>query len=132
MTSSDESLLLLGLYDWVALDHVHREIANHMIGFPTSQIQQAALELIREVVVQGLFEIGDVTAERGFVRWLEPIDQAISRIERYYIKAFDDTAVWPWCCWLDLTPYGRQIARELSAPPSSPTSTINPTISTDS
>lgn len=121
MTNPYQSLLLLGTYDWVALDHVHREIARHMIGSPISQIQQAALEFIREVVEQGLFEIGDVTAERGFVRWLEPIDQAISRIERFYIDAFDDTAVWPWCCWLNMTPYGEQIAHELSDPPGPPT-----------
>lgn len=114
MTSPYQSLLLLGLYDWVALHHVHREIASQMVGSPIPQIQKASLELIREVVEQGLFEIGDVTAESGFVRWLEPIDQAISRIERYYIEAFDDTTVWPWCCWLNLTPYGEQIAHELS------------------
>ena len=84
-----------------------------MIGFPTSQIQQGSLVLIREVVEQDLFEIGDVTAERGFVRWLEPIDQAISRIERYYIDSFDDATVWPWCCWLNLTAYGESIANDL-------------------
>lgn len=128
MTTPRESLLLLGLYDWVALDHVHRKTARHMLGSPITQIQQAALALIREVVEQGLFEIGDVTAERGFVRWLEPIEQAISRIERYYIEAFDDTTVWPWCCWLNMTPYGGQIAHELPDTPSSPTSTINPTV----
>lgn len=121
MTIPRESLLLLALYDWVALDHVHREMASHMPGSPISQIQQAALELIRAAVEQGLFEIGDLTAERGFVRWLEPIDQAISRIGRIYIDAFDDTTVWPWCCWLSLTPYGQQIAHELSDPPGPPT-----------
>ena len=114
MTNPYQSLLLLGTYDCVALDHVHREMARHMIGSPISQIQQAALELIRAVVEQGLFEIGDVTAESGFVRWLEPIDQAIFRIGRFYIDAFDDTAVWPWCCWLNMTPCGEQIANELS------------------
>ncbi|TRW86181.1 hypothetical protein FK535_06810 [Mycolicibacterium sp. 018/SC-01/001] len=114
MTTPRESLLLLGTYDWVALDHIHRETARHMPGSLIPQIQQAALELIREVVEQGLFEMGDVTAERGFVRWLEPTDQAISRIEGFYIDAFDDTTVWPWCCWLNLTPHGEQIAHELS------------------
>ncbi len=108
-----ESLLLHGFYDWVALDQVHRCVALSMAGSPTARVQEAVLELIRDMLAHGLFEIGDVTAERGFAAWPDPINDSIAKIERYYVEAYQDVNVWPWCCWLNLTSYGERVASRL-------------------
>ncbi|MEH3140749.1 MAG: hypothetical protein PGN37_11320 [Mycobacterium kyogaense] len=115
MMTPRESLLLHGLYDWVALDQVHRCVALSIVGSSTSRVQDAVLGLIRELVTDGLFEVGDVTAERGFAAWPDSIDDAIAKIEHYYVEASEDVNVWPWCCWFSLTSHGEGVARRLLA-----------------
>lgn len=105
------TVLLRGLHDWVALDRIHWDVAQAMPDMPLGAIQKATLSLIDDLLRDGLFEVGTVTAERGFVRWDVSSDEAIERIRHFYIEGFDDSNVWPWCCWLDLTERGNQVAR---------------------
>jgi hypothetical protein len=107
------SVLLRGLDDWVALDRIHWDVAQSMPGVPVSRIQDAVLSLLRELLRENLFEIGEVTTERGFVRWTKPIDQVIDRVHRCYVVGFSDADRWPWCCWLNLTEQGNHVAHQL-------------------
>ncbi|HEY1841533.1 MAG TPA: hypothetical protein VGG53_15175 [Mycobacterium sp.] len=62
MTARDE-VLLRGLIDWVALQRVHARIARENSGEPLSVIQEKVLGLIRSLVTDGLFELGDLDTE---------------------------------------------------------------------
>ena len=108
-----ESVLLRGQSDWVALDRIHWDVSEAMPKAPRAAVQEATLELIRELVEQGLFEIGDVTSGRGFQAWDQPLDEAIQRLRRVYVDQFEDQSVWPWYCWLNLTDKGEQVAQNL-------------------
>jgi len=39
---------------------------------------------------EGLFEIGEVTDDLGFVRWPETTDDAIRRIRHLYVAGYAD------------------------------------------
>jgi hypothetical protein len=111
-----EEVLLRGLVDWVALDRIHWDVAQENQGAPLSAIQTKTMELIRSLVNEGLFELGDLTGkESRFARWDSPLDESINRIRDVYVANFDDQNVWPWCCWLNLTEKGEQVALELEA-----------------
>jgi hypothetical protein len=121
MTSRDE-VLLLGLIDWVALDRIHWEVARANPTEPLSVIQNKTIELIRSLVTEGLFDIGDLTADGGqFIQWDSTIDESINRTRDVYVDRFDEQNVWPWSVWLSLTEAGEPVAREIETrSPSSP------------
>ena len=111
-----ESVLLRGLDDWVALEAVHSAVAEANGGAPTSVVQDETLALIRSLVDEGLFRLGDLaTANQEFSAWGSSLDESIERIRDVYISNFDDQNVWPWYCWLDLTEKGEQVANEIEA-----------------
>lgn len=110
-----DSILIRGLNDWVALDRIHWDVSQSMPGFPITAIQDATLTLIRDLVNQGLFEIGQVDEERGFSAWAEPLDEAMERVRRVYVDRFDNRSIWPWFCWLNLTEQGEQVARRIES-----------------
>lgn len=81
-----ESILLRGLVDWVALD---RDVSESKPGAPLIAIQEETLALIHDLVAEGLFEVGEVSDERGFSPWTDPLDGAVERIRRVYVTGFD-------------------------------------------
>ncbi|MGE2731745.1 hypothetical protein ACQI4F_19910 [Mycolicibacterium vaccae] len=103
-----ESILLRGLADWVALDRIHSDVSESKPGAPLITIQDATLTLIHDLVEEGLFEVGEVSDERGFSPWNEPLD----------VDGFDKQNIWPWYCWLDLTDKGEQLAQRIQSTPS--------------
>lgn len=110
-----ESILLRGLSDWVALDRIHGDVSETMPGAPAAAIQTATLDLIHDVVEEGLFELGDVTGDRGFSAWATPLNESMERIRRVYVAGFDNQYVWPWYCWLNLTDKGEQVAQNIES-----------------
>jgi hypothetical protein len=81
-----------------------------------ADIQDMTLELIRSVVNEGLFELGELSGDNGvFIAWDSHLDEALERIRDVYVKNFDDANVWPWFCWLNLTPKGERVARDIEA-----------------
>lgn len=110
-----ESVLLRGLSDWVALDRIHWDIARSMPNAPLVAIQTTTLDLIRSLVEEGLFEVGEVTAGSGFMAWTTSLEESVTRIRRVYVERFDDRDRWPWYCWLNLTDKGEQVARGTAA-----------------
>lgn len=115
MTPREETLLL-GLVDWVALDRIHWVVEQSMPDARHGEVQSATLRLIHDLGVEELAELGTVDGTHGFVKWPEPIGDALERIRRSYICDFDNRNEWPWSCWLNLTPEGEDVARRIETP----------------
>ena len=115
LKSAREEVLVRGLIDWVALERVRRRVARENAGEPLSVIQDKTLDLIRSLVSDGIFEVGDLMGEGGrFVAWKTPLDESIQRIRDVYVTKFEDEKEW-WCCWLRLTDKGQQVAEAIEA-----------------
>jgi hypothetical protein len=116
MRSAREEVLLRGLIDWVALERIHWYVARENPAESLSVIQDKTLDLIRSLVVDGLFELGDLTGTGNrFAAWNTPLDESIHRIRDVCVPKFDDQPAWWFCCWLDLTDKGQEIADAIEA-----------------
>ncbi|WP_245846959.1 hypothetical protein [Mycobacterium szulgai] len=79
-------------------------------------MQQLALNMIRELVNEGLFDIGSIEGTRRhpyFEPWNLPLDEAMAKIEDAYINHFDDPWGWQTMCWLNPTDKGKELALKL-------------------
>jgi hypothetical protein len=116
VVSARDEVLLRGLIDWVALERVHRRVARENAGEPLTVIQDKVLDLIRSLVTDGLFELGDLaTEDNRFGEWSAPLDESIQRIRDVYVNEFDDDPEWWFFCWLKLTEKGRELAEAIEA-----------------
>lgn len=114
--SAREEVLLWGLVDWVELDRIHQYVADEDPTETSSTIQNRTLSLIRSLVGDGLFLVGDLnTDDRRFKAWNVSLDEAIQRIRDAYVVNFEDRTRWPWFCWLNLTDTGREVAEAIEA-----------------
>jgi hypothetical protein len=105
-----------GLYDWVALHRIHWYVSNEHKGLPPADVQSRVVDLITELVTEGLFVLGDTTGDDGrFVPWNLPLVEARARIREVYIDNFDDSNTWGWAVWLDLTDKGQPVAEKINA-----------------
>jgi hypothetical protein len=115
MSARDE-VLLRGLIDWVALERVHWIVARENAGEPLSVVQDKVLDLIRSLVTDGLFELGDLaTEDNRFGAWDAPLDESIQQIRDVYTTKFHDEPEWWFYCWLAITEKGLAIAEALEA-----------------
>jgi hypothetical protein len=83
---------------------------------PVHELQQLTLNMIRELVSEGLFEVGEIEGPRRtprFVPWDLSLDEAMAKIEDAYVTHFDDRWGWVTMCWLHLTDTGKKLALEL-------------------
>jgi hypothetical protein len=83
-----------------------------------SEVQSETLEVIRSLVIEGLFRLGGMREEKGhspqrFVPWGHPLDHSIHKITHVYIKHYDDPEKWMYSAWLKLTEKGEQLARSI-------------------
>jgi hypothetical protein len=61
-------------------------------------IQDKTLDLIRSLVSDGMFEVGDLMGEGGrFVAWKTPLNESIQRIRDVYVTKFEDAPGGPSC-----------------------------------
>jgi hypothetical protein len=114
--SAREEVLLRGLIDWVALQRIHSRVARENAGEPLAVVQDKVLDLIRSLVTDGLFKLGDLaTEDNRFGAWDCPLDESIQRIRDVYVDNFDDETKWWFVCWLDSTEKGHQVAEAIEA-----------------
>ncbi|WP_234816124.1 hypothetical protein [Mycolicibacterium agri] len=80
-----------------------------------SEAQQLTLNMIREVVSEGLFDLGEIVdrSHSGFRAWDLTLDEAMAKIEKQYVANYDDRWGWTACAWLQLTEKGRVLALRL-------------------
>jgi hypothetical protein len=112
-----EGLLIEGLQDWIRLGEVHTTFMfdNHSPKRPVAEAQQLTLSMIRELVDEGLFDLGEIVRNTndGFEAWNVSLDEAMTKIEEKYVTNFDDRWGWTACAWLQLTEKGRALALQL-------------------
>ena len=114
--SASEEVLLWGLVDWVELDRIHRFVAQESPGKLLSVVQTRTLDLIRSLVTDGLFELGDLaTPNHRFAAWDAPLDESLHRIRDLYVNQYDDGGAWWFYCWLDATEKGLKAAEAIEA-----------------
>lgn len=114
--SAREEVLSRGLIDWVALQRVHSIVAQENAGEPIAVIQEKVLDLIRSLVAEGLFKLGDLaTDDNRFGAWGSSLDESIQRIRDAYIDNFDDETKWWFVCWLESTEKGQELAESIDA-----------------
>jgi hypothetical protein len=81
-----------------------------------SVIQEKVLDLIRSLVTDGLYVVGDLaTEDHRFGAWDTPLEESLQRIREVYTKEFDDESAWWFICWPRLTEKGRQVAETIEA-----------------
>jgi hypothetical protein len=112
-----ENLLIEGLQDSLHLSEVHQQFRSRgSAERPPHEVQQLTLSMIRELVSEGLFVLGEIEGpkrEPRFVPWDLPLDEAMAKIEDAYVTHFDDRWGWVTMCWLHLTDKGKELALEL-------------------
>lgn len=107
-------LLIEGLQDWIHLSEIHSHFGfiNHTSKRPNTETQQLTLRMIRELVSEGLFVLGepDRKAPGGFKKWDMSLNDAMAEIEHAYVTNFEDRWGWATCAWLALTEKGKALA----------------------
>ena len=87
-----EGLLIEGLQDWIRLSEIHQAFAfeNHIPKRPVAEAQQLTLSMIRELVDEGLFDLGEIVRNTndGFEGWTLTLDEAMAQIEHAYVANF--------------------------------------------
>ncbi|WP_164478446.1 class III extradiol ring-cleavage dioxygenase family protein [Mycolicibacterium stellerae] len=109
-------VLLYGTIDWVELGQIHWRVKEVSPDVPIEVVQQRTLQLIAELVEEELAVIGQIEKNAdGLVPWNCSLEVALSRIRAFYVDRYDETAMWEWCCLLDLTRLGEKLAWEIEA-----------------
>jgi hypothetical protein len=107
-------LLTDGLVDYVDLGAVNSQVSRHNPSASVSEVQRETLEMIRALVSEGLFELGDLSGEGGSLHvWSGSLDESLQKISDAYVTHYDDKPGWVWSAWLELTHKGEQVARAL-------------------
>jgi hypothetical protein len=87
-------LLIEGLQDWISLSNVHSSFLPETgAPRPLHEVQQLTLNMIRELVSEGLFELGSAAGTNRNPRlapWDLLLDAAMAKIEDAYVTHFDD------------------------------------------
>jgi hypothetical protein len=111
-------VLLNGTIDWVELGQIHWRVKEVSSDVPIEVVQRRTLQLIAELVDEELAVIGQIEKNAdGLVPWNCSLEEALLRIRAFYVDRFDETAMWEWCCLLDLTRLGEKLAWEIEAQP---------------
>jgi len=115
-----DELLVSGTEDWVC-NADFRGVARDIGGVQDSDKRETfAIELMREVVRQGLMEIGDLpegdTGQRPLPlkKWPGTPEEWLDRIEREWPKRRGE-AEYGVYCWFQNTVKGDEIARQILA-----------------
>jgi hypothetical protein len=115
MTTSEkirENLLVKGLGRPVALNAVDWKIKHDNPSASTSEVQDETLEVIRTLVDEGLFKLGNVHKHR-FVSSKRSLDRSMHRISRRYVEHYERPEGWMFSAWMKLTTKGEQLALSL-------------------
>ncbi|WP_157895823.1 hypothetical protein [Mycobacteroides chelonae] len=107
-----EKILVEGLGDWVQLLGVHWYVEQEDLSAPLQLVQEKTINMIRSLVLDGLFELGeDPAGAEGFTA-SEDLEGTIREICKEYIDDFD-TWGWQYHWCLNITPKGEQLAKPL-------------------
>jgi hypothetical protein len=108
-----DELLMSGCDDWVNVAEV-TSVAKFTGGAQSAdEIRDLSLRLIREVVQQGLMEIGDLPDQsRRLALWPMTPQECLDRVEREW-NALGRNPSLGEICWLQNTDKGNALGEEL-------------------
>jgi hypothetical protein len=107
-------LLLEGVGRPIDLNAVDRHVRHHNPSATPTEVQNETLEMIRALVSDGLWKLGEVREKtERFVAWRRSLDHSIHKITHTYVRHYDDPEIWMFSAWLSLTAKGEQLARSL-------------------
>jgi hypothetical protein len=106
-----QEILLDGCTDMVSLARVHWHVAQQHPSAGDAELQHETVGTIGYLVRAGLVEVGYRGPRGHFVR--EPLEMAMQEVHDTYITRYDEPDEWIWCCWLNLTTAGQQLARSI-------------------
>ena len=107
-----DNLLLKGLGKPLALNAIDWKIKQENPWATPAEVQSETLEVVRSLVDDGLFRLGDVHIQR-FYTWKRPLDRSMHKISDRYVDHYDDPKRWMFSAWLKLTSKGEQLAQSL-------------------
>lgn len=113
-----DDLLMRGCDDWIQAAEV-ASVAIEVGGAESAdKIRELSLRMIRQVVEQGLMELGDVdvagewASKEGFRKWDLPIQEALNRVAAKWTALGRNPNLWE-ICWLRNTDKGNELGEKL-------------------
>ena len=107
-----DNLLLKGLGKPLAINAIDWKIKQQNRWATPSEVQNETLEVVRSLVDDGLFRLGDVHMHRFFT-WKRPLDRSMHKISHRYVDHYDDPERWMFSAWLKLTDKGEKLAQSI-------------------
>lgn len=83
-----------GLEDWVHMIEVTRLVRRHAGLTSDHSIRELALDVLELGICTGLLEMGDVTAEAGFIPWSIEPTEAAARLRRRWPPGMPELDMW--------------------------------------
>jgi hypothetical protein len=119
-TNLVKELLIRGLDDWLYLAEVDAIATKYFSELSRDAVIAVTLRLIDALSRDGLFEVGDVLKDRGFVPWHLSLEDGLAQIRAKWLSL--ERPLWPGdVCWLSLTQKGKEEAKRIiengEAPP---------------
>jgi hypothetical protein len=110
-----DDILASGHDDWVSMAEVRGCITRGRLADSTSERQQLMLQTIRQLLQDGLVEVGDIPApgDPGFLVWPGTVDEVMEGLTERIVGRCDDPDSWEYSTWLNLTPKGQQASDDV-------------------
>src|ERR1700753_1097214 len=84
-------LLTDGLSGDGDLGGVDSQVSRHNPSASVSEVQHESLEVIRALVSEGLFKLGDLSGDGGtLLVWSSSLDESLQKISDAYVTHHDD------------------------------------------
>jgi hypothetical protein len=106
------------LDDWINLPEVAGLVASQLPDANSDRLLTRCLDTVRQLLVEGLIEVGDLTGSGGRFRpWAFDPDATVKEIEQRWSRFGGpfDKATGEFVCWLSNTDKGDQLARHRTA-----------------
>jgi len=109
-------ILVEGLADWVYVSWALQAVKSHSEpGDDCASWRERTILLIRELLEEGLVEIGDVR-NGVHIPWRSSVHASLERVRREWVAEWGDTVPTPGAIgWLCNTPAGDALARAILA-----------------
>jgi hypothetical protein len=75
-------------------------------------VQNETIEVIRSLVSDGWFRLGEVSKHGRFEPWKRSLDHSMEKISHVYVRHYDEPKKWMFAASLELTDKGEKFARE--------------------
>lgn len=107
-----DEIILRGLDDWVDLSEFIWVVQSSTDARTPADVYELAIELLGELLSDGLIVVGTVTETEGFCPWPLAKDEALQRVRRE-LAQLDQDLLPGEICWLSNTLAGDQRAEHV-------------------